>query len=144
MTSWIRSRLRVTERSRDWRKLSTLLSSPVVAVELRREREGAERPEVLRREEALEREAPERDAVRLAEVLRLAVVFAREALALVVFLAVADFERLLLALEPFALVLFAPVRLAPVLLRAPVFFVAISPPRQCRVGLGGLFHPGTW
>src|SRR5687767_12106486 len=118
----MRSRLRVTLRSSDWRKLSTLLSSPVVAVELPREREEAERAGALRREAPPDL-APPRERAEVFDLeLRLAVVFfALDDLAL------EDFERVLFALlrelallldDPLRAVLFEP-------LLAPDFFVAI-------------------
>jgi len=151
MTSWMRSRLRVTLRSSDWRKLSTLLSSPVVASELRRELEEAERAD-LRREEppdlAVLRDRlalPERALLRDRAVLfdfelRLAVVLrALEDLAL------DDFERVLFALlRELALLLDDPLRLVllePLL--APDFFVAISPPRSAALACGDYFIPGS-
>lgn len=119
----MRSRLSVTLRSRLWRKLSTLLSRPVVAVELplgavRRaaERADVERPELLRRDEG--RDVLFGLAELLADELR-AVVFFAEAVLLADdffadedFLAVEDF----FAVDDFAVCFFE-------LLALPVFFV---------------------
>jgi hypothetical protein len=139
----MRSRLRVTLRSSDWRKLSTLLSRPVVAAELPLAAAGAERAGDLRREAP-----PDLAPLRLRAVLLVlldfelrlaagffaldfaledffALDFALEAFARVpvadffaLDLALADFARLavpFLALEDFALVLFAPLRVLALL-----------------------------
>jgi hypothetical protein len=127
----MRSRLRVTLRSSDWRKLSTLLSRPAVAVELPREVEGVERAVDLRREAppdlVVRREVPPD----LAVLCERAALFDFELRLAVVFLAVEDFERVLLAPELFAL---APLErlLAPALLLVdplrPVLFEPLLPP----------------
>src|SRR5688572_12879527 len=118
----MRSRLRVTLRSSDWRKLSTLLSSPVVAVELPREREEAERAGALRREAPPDL-APLRERAELFDLeLRLAVVlFALDDLAL------EDFARVLFALPLFALPLFALLRELALLLDDPLRAVLFEP-----------------